>query len=149
MPCAVFAHRIGATSRQETATVTPVLLSHNSSRIIKDATGVVLITVSAGLKNARRGFENAVITPIAVPAIMPSRHPADILIRVKAQLLRKAGVTASSKRRLITVSGGGKRKALPTIAAVSCQSRSHIAMTPALIKVFLILSGIVYAFIGN
>ena len=89
--------------------------------------------------------------PSRVPKIIPDAQPREILPREKAAERQNCAVQASSKSRFKTETGDGKRNSLPISTAESCQSRSHIRITPAFTAVFfsLFLCAIVNTVIGN
>ena len=56
------------------------VLSHITARIINEATGVALIMLISGERNSENPFINDDIAPVSMPAAVPTRKPAVILI---------------------------------------------------------------------
>lgn len=134
----VLAHRTGITRRQDIMTVMPSRFTHTSSRMMKEATGVVLISVNIGENKLYMASDTAVTAPRNVPIMMPRIQPADILRSERRQLFQKSEVAHRLRNLEKTETGEGNRKRLPISTEMICQIRSHTSMAPIFISAFLL-----------
>lgn len=96
-----------------------------STKIIKEATGIVLAKRIRGVKSSRTRLKRDDSAASKEPAKTPHKKPVEIRSNEKPMDFQKAAVRVSSKSLLRTATGDTRRMGWFNFQLASCQMRSQ------------------------